>query len=258
MNNFKENQKLRKMQYIPDQQGIMNRYIREKANWDIHFKNSKDFILKSAKTKQKGKAVILGSGWLLDLPLEELANQFSEIVLIDIYHPKQILHKIKKYVNVYATKADITGGLVDYFYEKISIDKKKKEKSLIDINTSYSYKIPTDVDFVVSLNIMCQLHIILVDYIKKFNLYSEKELIKLDTQIQQSHLDILPKGKSCIITDIEEEIYDSHDNLIGINPLINIELPEGNFNRKWQWKFDSLMTYREDAKTYFNDIAIDF
>lgn len=257
MNNIlkqlKETVMLKQMQYIQDQKGIARRYQREKQNWDLHFKSSKEFILESSKTKNKGKLVVLGSGWLFDLPMNELSNQFKEIVLIDINHPKQVLHQIKKSPNVTTIKADITNGLIDYFY------KKAKQKSSIDLNdfSSFAFPVP-EADFVISLNIMCQLHIILIDYLKKFNKYSNTDLNKIEEQIQQLHLNILPKGKSCLISDYEEEIYDENDNLIGVNPLIKVDLPSENFKRTWQWKFDSNMTYREDSKTFFNTMGLDF
>jgi hypothetical protein len=77
-------------------------------------------------------------------------------------------------------------------------------------------------------------------------------------QIQQSHIRILPEGKSCIITDIEEEILTETNQTIGIKPLVLLNLPKGNFSSLWQWKFDSLMTYNDDVKTFFNTTAIDF
>ncbi len=257
VDNLKNTYILQKMQYLSDQEGIMRRYIREKENWDLHLKKTKSFILKAAKTKQKGKMVVLGSGWLLDLPLDDLSKQFKEIILIDIVHPRQVLRKIEKYSNVTALKEDITGGLISYIYQTIKTDKKKKQKTLLTSANLFSFSLPENTDFVISLNVMCQLHIILIDYIKKFNIYSDSELQNLVTHIQQSHINMLPKGKSCLITDIEEEILEE-DKLIGMNPLIRVDLPTGNFFTNWQWKFDSLMTYRDDFKTFFNTTAIDF
>jgi hypothetical protein len=259
---FRENliytQMLRKMQYFSDQEGIIRRYIQEKNNWDLHLKKSKDFILKSAETKKKGKVVILGSGWLLDLPIDELSNQFKEVILVDIIHPKQILHKIKKYKNVTTLKADITGGLIDFIYHSLKTDKRKKQKTLISAANSFSFSLPKNTDFVISLNIMCQLHIILIDYIKKYYNLTDSELHNLILQIQQSHIRMLPEEKSCIITDMEEEILTETNQTIGIKPLVQINLPKGNFSSSWQWKFDSLMTYKDDVKTFFNTTAIDF
>jgi hypothetical protein len=247
-----------KMQYFSDQEGIMRRYIHEKYNWDLHLKKSKDFILKSAKTKRKGKVVVLGSGWLLDLPLDELSKQFNEVILVDIIHPKQILHKLKDYPNVITVREDITGGLIDYIYHNLKSDKKKKQITLLTLANSFSFSLPKNTDFVISLNIMCQLHIILTDYIKRYYKLSDGVLQNLITQIQLSHIKMLPKGKSCLITDIEEEILTKKNQTIGIKPLIQIDLHKVNFSSSWQWKFDSLMTYKDDVKTFFNTIAIDF
>lgn len=248
-----EYRKLQKMEYIYDQQGILNRYVREKENWDKHIHESKEFILKSAQTKAKGKVVILGSGWWLDLPIEELSKMFKEVILIDIIHPVSIRRRASKFPNVNLLNEDITGGLIDLFYKKL-----KKKNRIIPVLDSFNYSLPKDADFVISLNILCQLHIILVDYIKTFNLYTDKELKEINKFIQLSHINMLPKNKSCLITDIEEEILDLKDKIVGVNPLILVDLPEGYFSKKWQWMFDSMMTYREDYKTYFNTQAIDF
>lgn len=240
------------MLFISDQAGIMQRYIREKQNWDIHLNEVKNFIKHSSKTKKKNKVVVFGSGWLLDLPLIDLSENFKKVVLIDIYHPKQIQKKAKQFPNITVQTDDLTGGLIDFFYNH------KKQKVLISTIESFKYKIPKNTDFVISLNIMCQLHIILIDYLRKHNRYSNQELKMIEKQIQLSHINILPKEKSCLITDFEEEIYDEEDNLVGINPLLHIGLPTGSLSKNWQWKFDSLMTYRPNAKTYFNTTAIDF
>lgn len=250
--NFSTKIKLNKMQYTQDQKGIARRFLREKEAWDNHFFNSKQFILKSAIEKKKSNLVVLGSGWLFDLPIDELASQFKNIRLIDIIHPKQIVKKVKKYSNVQLENADITGGLIDYFYKNAS-------NRFVDTETisKFKFAIPES-DFVISLNIMCQLHIILIDYIKKFDSYSSNHILELEKIIQTSHLSILPKNKTCLITDIEEEIYSEDNQLIGVNPLIRVDLPKGKFSNKWQWKFDSKMTYRENAKTYFNTLALDF
>ncbi|MGM0408225.1 MAG: hypothetical protein ACQERU_09575 [Bacteroidota bacterium] len=259
INKLNDSLKLSKMKYLSDQKGIINRYIREKADWDKHINNTKKFILKSAESKLNGKAVILGSGWLLDVPLKELSENFAEVILIDIIHPPHVLKKIEQYENVIPKKADITGGLIDYVYSTIKTDKKNKSKTLLSGGRLFSYAIPSKVDFVVSLNIMTQLNTLLTDYMKASKLYSDVELNSFARQIQESHLEILPKGKSCLITEFEEELYDDENQLLGVNPLIFVDLPESKLSEtRWKWEFDSSMTYKDDAKTIFNVIAIDF
>ena len=251
--NLQHTYMLHKMEFYNDQNGIMRRYMREKENWDQHLNYSKNFILKSAENKKNATCVILGSGWLVDVPISELSEIFSEVILIDIIHPKQIIHKTKSLQNVKFIHDDITGGLINFFYQSTP-----KTKALPETINSFHYNIPVKADFVISLNILCQLHIILIDYLKKFNIYSKSEYLQIEKIIQESHIKILPEKKSCLITDIEEEILDEKDEIIGVNPLIHIDLTEGNFSQQWQWKFDSKMTYRENSKTYFNTKAIDF
>ncbi len=245
--------KLHKMGFVKDQNGIIRRYLREKHHWDDHLARSKNFILKSAEKKDKGTCIVLGSGWLLDLPVYELSKIFSQLILVDIIHPKEIIHKTRKLPNVKCIHSDITGGLVDCFYQSLS-----KPRLLPEALKIYSYELPAQADFVVSLNILCQLHILLTDYIKRFQGYTNNELIQIERIIQDSHLQILPQNKTCLITDFEEEILNEKDEIIGINPLIHVDLPKENFFDEWKWKFDSKMTYRENSKTYFNTKAIDF
>ncbi|HAN18789.1 MAG: hypothetical protein A2X13_06980 [Bacteroidetes bacterium GWC2_33_15] len=257
LNNLSKSIMLRKMEYISDQQGIIRRYQREMPGWNIHLENSKRFILESSKLKKKGKAMVLGSGWLLDCPVNELAREFEDVILVDIYHPKQIQKKLKHITNVHFIQADITGGLIDLAYHTLNSNKKNFVKKFFPESKSFSFPISSDVDFVISLNILSQLNIIITDYAKRFNHYSENEITELSATIQQSHLNSLPKNKSCLICDYEEELYDEENKLIGVNPLIFLNLPAGNFSKKWNWKFDTSMTYRDDTKTYLNVIAID-
>ena len=88
---------LRRMEYLSDQKGIMNRYLAEADNWESHLKHTRDFIVKCLGEKHYGTMVVLGSGWLLDLPLDFITSRTREVYLLDIVHPPQILKKIVKY-----------------------------------------------------------------------------------------------------------------------------------------------------------------
>ncbi|OFX88266.1 MAG: hypothetical protein A2W99_09950 [Bacteroidetes bacterium GWF2_33_16] len=248
---------LQKMQYLSDQQGIIRRYMREKEGWDLHLENSKRFILESSKSKIKGKVLVLGSGWLLDCPIDELSRDYKEVILADINHPKQIIKKTKHLANVQFIKDDLTGGLIEFIYRNIKPGKKYLLNSFITEIKSFSYAIPDDIDFVISLNILSQLSIIISDYLKTMSLFSQNELNEISAVINQSHTISLPKNKTCLICDFEEELFDEDDKLIGVNPLIFSNLPLGNFSEKWKWKFDSSMTYRDEIKTFFNVSATD-
>src|SRR5210317_1415141 len=81
---------LRKMGYLADQQGIIDRYLRERGGWDSHLLKCREYILDKVNKLAISDITILGSGWLLDVPLEELSGLCNKITLIDIHHPRQV------------------------------------------------------------------------------------------------------------------------------------------------------------------------
>ncbi len=86
----------RKFGLNSDHGGIMTRFLNEEKNWFEHLNNTKKFILENATEKDGGICLIIGSGWCLDVPFEEVSKKFTKIILADIIHPRQIEHKIKK------------------------------------------------------------------------------------------------------------------------------------------------------------------
>jgi hypothetical protein len=246
---------LKKMHYVSDQQGILQRYLREAKSWVEHLENTKKIILQQAENKNKRACAILGSGWLLDIPVEELATMFEHVYLYDVLHPKQIKHKMKKYNNVHFVEEDITGGAINELYEQVQLKKSIGSFKPIEEISLKGFQLAKDVDYVVSANILNQLDILLVDYIKGYGMYSEDELRHLRVRIQQQHLDFLPQHKTCLITDIEEKVYSNIMVLEETNPLVYIPLPKKNVVRQWEWNFDH-QTYRPEKNIVFNVLAL--
>ena len=120
-----KNRILRKFGFKKDQNGIINRYLREKGGWETHLTNTKDVILHSSKNKEKESCLVLGSGWLLDVPIDNLKDTFKKVYLVDIVHPKQITHKYRKYKNIEFIKVDIS-GYIEPVYNFIKKNRKTK------------------------------------------------------------------------------------------------------------------------------------
>ncbi|MFW5820664.1 MAG: hypothetical protein ACOCWA_05200, partial [Bacteroidota bacterium] len=191
---------LRKMNYYRDQKGIMNRYLREHEGWDNHRKNTMEFILKCIRAKNPKSLSVLGSGWLLDFPLEAVYKVCKDIRLIDIHHPPQVLRKIKDYPGVTAVLSDITGGMIENVYQFAQETiKSGEEHSLKELQKASP--IPNADTFYISLNILNQLDILLVDYLKKFVKLKEEEWNELRKFVQDSHLKLLGSD-SCLISDV--------------------------------------------------------
>lgn len=84
--------------------GIEARYQRNRAYWDKHFEITKSFIRKQlAELPKEFSILILGSGRLYDLPIEDL-HRASKITLVDA--DPFSLHQAKRSLGVLKRKTD--------------------------------------------------------------------------------------------------------------------------------------------------------
>ncbi len=250
-----------KFKYKADQKGIVTRYLREKENWQPHLTNSKNFILKSAKNKEKKVAVVLGSGWWLDVPAEELSKIFETVYFVDIIHPKEIVHKARQLTNIKFIETDITGQTQNIFELVKNYKKTKIKINLLNLKPkTIKFGLPENVtpDFIVSVNLLNQLDILITSYLQKHNIYTEQEISQFQKLIQQHHIDNLQKEKTCLITDYKELNYDTKNNLTEEKQLVFVEFPKSKFEQEWKWKFDLSGNYNKNSQTIFKVKAIDF
>lgn len=248
---------IRKMGFIKDQEGIMNRFFREGAKWEPHLERSRNFILNSFRDRGIHSLAILGSGWLLDLPLEELADRYDQILLIDIYHPPQVRHRVKPLKNVSLQEADLSGGAIEYCW---NLRKSMKRKERIFFPDHMKLKIPDllfEAGAMISLNLLNQLDILLIDYINAGKYFQHFEIERFRTMIQQFHLDWITGKPGTLITDVREINIDRNGNESS-NTLLYTSLPEGIRRENWKWDFDAYQTYRPGSHTTMEVQAIEW
>jgi hypothetical protein len=71
-----------------EQAAIVARYLRRRQEWRPHLARCRGFLAEAARAGgRQDRAVVLGSGALLDIPLRELSRRFREVVLVDAVHP---------------------------------------------------------------------------------------------------------------------------------------------------------------------------
>jgi hypothetical protein len=237
---------LRRMDYISDQKGIIRRYLREQKGWIDHLRNSGDFVTEVIQNNDFKHIVVLGSGWLLDFPLEKILKTVKKITLVDIYFPPQILKKIKIYPQVQCISADITNGYIKAVYERLR-------------NSGNKFTVPENIDLpriqyekgmlIISLNILNQLDILLVDYILKKTDFDDGLIAHFRKKLQESHISMLQEHPFILMTDYKEILFNSRGNVLEENQLIFTELPSGQLSREWEWQFDSHRLYHAHANT---------
>jgi hypothetical protein len=234
---------LKKMNFLTDQSDIIDKYINESESWTNHLENTKKAILAGAAKTNKNSCAILGSGWLLDVPLDELSQQYKEVYLFDIVHPSQILHKLKKYSNVVAIELDITGGAIRQVYDSVQLYKNYKEKKAISSYNITGFQYPKEFDYVASVNILSQLDQMLLNYIRKYNIYNEEDLLLFRKILQEKHIQSLPHNKTTLISDFEETIVNENGQLKKKNNILSIDISLYPILAEWEWQFDQSNLY---------------
>lgn len=244
----------RRAGYVNDQLGIKQRYLRESNNWESHLNNTKQFIIDAAqKSLSKSSIAILGSGWLHDVPIDELSQMFNSVHLIDIVHPEPIVARVQKMTNVYLQTADLTIGAVQQAANAKTFDSFCNALNNQEINTNFD-----KYDMVVSVNLLNQLDIILCDFLAEKFKVSEEVLKPIRKTIQQRHLNYLPQGKSCLITDYLQIDTSPDQSTKTEKKLIYCDLPKSLFSKEWNWLFDTKQRYSVKNNTTFKVIALCF
>ena len=226
----------------------MNRYLAEGHNWEKHLERTRKFIIECVEDNSPASVAILGSGWLLDIPFEFLIARNITVYLVDVVHPPQIINKVKKNPKIILVQADITGGAIEGAYNLVRNFKKSSKGSLPDI-PSQSTLGGVKADFIISLNILNQLDILLLDYLSSYMKIPEVEKETFRSRIQRQHLELLPAGRSCLITDVEEKVFTVDMESVSSKPLTYTKLPTGSRQEEWSWTFDTRGEYNRGCRT---------
>ena len=236
----------------------MNRYLRESSQWKQHLEKTRNFISDSFAHTEAETVAVLGSGWLLDVPLDHLVQRFRHVYLVDIHHPIQIRKLTAGMSQVELIEADLTGGAIEKIWQ-YSRENKKASKDELDLD-----QIPLDPplahiqpDALISVNLLNQLDIILCDYILKQKPFQQEALTPFRAAIQAFHLDWISKKPACLVSDILEEVVDKN-GVKSSKALLYTHLPEAMREDRWWWDFDSLGTYHPGSRTRMEVQAIEW
>ena len=247
---------IRRMGFISDQKGILFRYYNEKQQWQSHIDHCREFIIQNAGNKKKGSVAVLGSGWLLDVPAEYLTETFKDVYFFDICHPAAVRNRFKKTPHVHFIELDITGGAIQSCYDAYRSFRKKNQKIAVEDLKILGFRSDISFDYVISLNILNQLDILVLDYLLPSKIYTNDELNRLREIIQRTHIESLPAGKSILITDHEEIWTNAAGQAIGSKNLIYTVLDPSKISSRWQWFFDSHFNYYRNKNVVFNVTAM--
>mgnify|MGYP001366366718 CR=1 FL=1 len=243
------------MGYYDFQSGLIYRHLNQGGGWDVHHEHCRSFIIKALDFYKPEKVTVLGSGWLLDLPIAEMVERTGKICLVDIIHPPDVINQAGKFKNVELIEQDVTGGLIEEVWQKKRKTSFLKKLRSLDNIIVPEYKPDCDPGMVISLNILTQLESLLIDYLKKGSNINKEEFNVFRAEIQKKHIDFLAKYKSVLITDITE-IFTGKSGNVTFIPTAFTDLPNGQYKEEWNWHFDLVRSDFYTKKSIFKVVGI--
>jgi hypothetical protein len=209
---------MRKLGYLNGQIGIKVRHRQCRRAWKPHLERTKQAIRSAIlDCPQRRRAVVLGSGLLLDVPLSDLTATFREVILVDVVHPLGVQLSAVWRRNVTLLRADVTATAEE-------LTKVARTPSLpLPHATPQLFCDDPEVDYVVSLNLLSQLPYVPSFYLEK-NSRPEHEIDAYSRDLIETHLDYLRRlpGVVTLISDVEKlkvdrsgKVVDRFDILYG-------------------------------------------
>jgi hypothetical protein len=223
---------VRRMGYLSQAIALKGRYRRRRASWQFHLEKSKAFVIEtSVNCPKKERVIVLGSGLLLDVPLDELSRLFGEVILVDIVHLSQVMRSVRDYPNVRLVQADIT-GIAEKLFEDIARGRRQLPESEPVIPESNG-----SASLVISLNIISQLSVIPIDYIRAKTSTDDETLMQAwCDRMRKAHIQALQKigCDACLLSDHKFIYRDVGGAIIEHGSTVGeLELPVPD--RLWTW-----------------------
>jgi len=246
---------LHRMGYYNYQQGLIYRHLDQKSGWNSHLANCRDFIIKTLDLVKPSRITVLGSGWLMDLPISEIGERAEKIYLVDIVHPPEVIEQTAGLRNVEISEQDITGGLIKEVWNKAG--KRIFFNRLSSLGTILipEYQPVEDPGLVISLNIVTQLEVLPERLLRRKSKVSDEEFVRFRKDIQEKHIGFLKKHISVLITDESEIIYRASGSQTE-NKTLLAELPSARISDSWIWDFDLLHADFIRQKSQFKVVAL--
>ena len=204
------------------------------GDWAEHEEMSRNAIRAAmADLRQRRSAVVLGSGLLRDVPIEELAKSFDTVVLVDLVHlaSVRLWLRAKGYRNIRLIERDLSG------YDDLAAG---KEPEPLGFLRSVPY-----LDFVVSANLLSQ-----IGRGVKRRYETEAGSMPADTveKLIAAHLAGLSglACRGCLVSDIAYAVIDRNGDTHEEADLLHGVLPP-QAKAAWTWPVAPL---GEESKDY--------
>jgi hypothetical protein len=174
---------VRALGYLRELRNIRRRYRFWRSEWEPHCEHTRAILRAAAgHCPQRRKALVVGSGYLHDVPLPELAAAFAEVILLDVLHPLATRWAVRRHPNVRLLSADVTGTLEDIRQAA------RSEGSPLPRSSPDLFLNDQAIDLVASVNVLSQLPCMPERYLLDAGSHSQEEIVAYARDVIGAHL----------------------------------------------------------------------
>ena len=246
---------LHRMGYYSYQQGLIYHHLNQQNEWEGHLGHCRGFILKALDIVRPSRVTVLGSGWLMELPLAEMSERIEKISLVDVIHPPEVISQSAGLKNVELSEQDVSGGLIGEVWKKAGKRTFFNRLPSLDTIVVPEYEPAQDPGMIISVNILTQLEVLPERLLRKKTRAGDDEFRSFKRKIQESHLRLLKLHPSVLISDVSEVVTAVNGTQTEIKTML-IDLPAARIKDDWIWDFDLTHTDYNRKKSRFKISAI--
>lgn len=221
----------RRLGHLRESIAIRARHQRCAPAWRPHLERSREALLTSLNACDRHRAaLVFGSGLLLDVPLDELAQRFERVLLIDVVHLPEARRAARRYANVHSIEHDATG-----FFEQMDT----LTPDALNLPPPARFLDDATVDWVASVNLVSQLPLLPSAWLaRRFPALDEPTLAAWGRRLMRQHLDYLAAfdAPACALADLEQTVYDRDGAALettAFSDVLNIET--NRMIDSWRW-----------------------
>ena len=222
------------MGYLTELIATEARFRRCSTAWQPHLDQTRAVISDAiAASGGHRKAIVLGAGILSDIPIDALCATFETVQLVDVCFLNRTRRSLRHHGNIDWQTCDITG-----IAEPLHAWLKRGQHA----DALPAPSIPGDIaigdaDLIVSANLVSQLPLLPVAWLRKAKTRIEDEAVfRFAQQIVKCHFEMLSSfsGTICLVSEIQRQICDGARILETEDPLWGIA--PGIDGREWVWE----------------------
>lgn len=217
---------LRRLGLASDGVRLWARRSRCRAEWMAHEARCHGIVRRAMEgLSRRRKVLVLGSGLVRDVPIEELSASFRDVVLADAVHLPVTRLRLARYRNLRFVTVDLAGTA-----RWLAGEVPRREDALVAFNTD------PEIDLVISANLLSQLPLAPESWAEDHPGRAPMPGSELARAIVDWHLTDLARfsARVCLLTDTRQREIDASGRIVADDDLLHgAALPPPD--EAWDW-----------------------